>query len=71
MAVLEKSNDAEQAAASARKGPEDTKEMEASLGGAVCVDAEEEWIGTVRDLGAWDSQSCWRMPPSRRESVVS
>lgn len=43
--VLEKSNDAEQAAASARKGPKDTKEMKASLGSAVCVDAEEKWIG--------------------------
>jgi hypothetical protein len=43
--VLEKSNDIEQAAASARKGPEDMKEMEASLGSAVCVDVEEKWIG--------------------------
>jgi triose/dihydroxyacetone kinase / FAD-AMP lyase (cyclizing) len=51
--VLEKSDDANQAAASARKGAEDTKVMKASLGRAVYVGAEEEWMGMVPDPGAW------------------
>lgn len=54
VAVLEKSNDAEQAAASARKGPEDTKEVRASLGGRdLCrrgrgVDRDGSWSRGLR-----------------------
>lgn len=41
------------AAAASRKGAEDTKSMKASLGRAVYVGSEEEWIGKIPDPGAW------------------
>ncbi|KAK5947403.1 dihydroxyacetone kinase Dak1 [Knufia obscura] len=41
------------AAAASRKGAEETKSMKASLGRAVYVGAEEEWMGKIPDPGAW------------------
>ena len=45
--------DVKKAAADARKGAEETKGMKASLGRAVYVGGEEEWVGKVPDPGAW------------------
>jgi triose/dihydroxyacetone kinase / FAD-AMP lyase (cyclizing) len=50
---LASSGDVKKAAAASRKGAEDTKAMKASLGRAVYVGAEEDWIGKVPDPGAW------------------
>lgn len=47
------SGDLKKAASAAQKGAEDTKNMKASLGRAVYVGAEEEWMGKVPDPGAW------------------
>ena len=41
------------AAAASRKGAEETKSMKASLGRAVYVGSEEEWMGKIPDPGAW------------------
>lgn len=41
------------AAKASRKGAEETKGMKASLGRAVYVGSEEEWMGKVPDPGAW------------------
>jgi len=41
------------AAAASRKGAEQTKSMKASLGRAVYVGAEDEWMGKIPDPGAW------------------
>ncbi|KAK5078555.1 dihydroxyacetone kinase Dak1 [Lithohypha guttulata] len=51
--TLEKSGSVKEAAAASRKGAEDTKGMKASLGRAVYVGSEEEWIGKIPDPGAW------------------
>jgi len=51
--TLEKTGDLKQAAEASRKGAEDTKGMQASLGRAVYVGSEEEWMGKVPDPGAW------------------
>ena len=50
---LEKSGDVKKAAEAAHQGAEETKGMKASLGRAVYVGAEEEWMGKVPDPGAW------------------
>jgi len=50
---LEKSGDIKKAAAASREGAENTKGMKASLGRAVYVGAEDEWMGKVPDPGAW------------------
>ena len=50
---LGKSGDVKKAAEASRKGAEDTKGMKASLGRAVYVGAEEDWVGKVPDPGAW------------------
>ena len=41
------------AAEAAEKGAEETKGMKASLGRAVYVGGEEEWLGKIPDPGAW------------------
>ena len=50
---LSKGGSVKDAAAASRKGAEDTKGMKASLGRAVYVGSEEEWIGKIPDPGAW------------------
>lgn len=51
--TLSKGGSVDDAAKASRKGAEDTKSMKASLGRAVYVGSEEEWIGKVPDPGAW------------------
>lgn len=51
--TLAKGGSVKDAAAASRKGAEDTKSMKASLGRAVYVGSEEEWIGKIPDPGAW------------------
>lgn len=51
--VLSNGGTVQEAAAASRKGAEETKHMKASLGRAVYVGSEEEWIGKVPDPGAW------------------
>ena len=51
--TLEQSGDVKKAAEAARKGAEETKGMQASLGRAVYVGSEDEWMGKVPDPGAW------------------
>jgi triose/dihydroxyacetone kinase / FAD-AMP lyase (cyclizing) len=51
--TLENSGDVKKAAQAARQGAEETKGMKASLGRAVYVGSEEEWMGKVPDPGAW------------------
>jgi len=51
--TLAKNGDIKAAAQASRKGAEDTKGMKASLGRAVYVGSEEEWIGKIPDPGAW------------------
>lgn len=51
--TLRKTGDVKQAAQASRKGAEDTKGMKASLGRAVYVGAEDEWMGKIPDPGAW------------------
>jgi triose/dihydroxyacetone kinase / FAD-AMP lyase (cyclizing) len=53
---LGQSADVKKAAEKAREGAEKTKSMKASLGRAVYVGAEEEWMGKVPDPGAWGLQ---------------
>ena len=53
---LGKSGDVKKAAAAAKEGAEKTKAMKASLGRAVYVGAEEDWMGKVPDPGAWGLQ---------------
>ena len=53
---LGSSGDVKKAAAAATKGAEETKAMKASLGRAVYVGAEEDWMGKVPDPGAWGLQ---------------
>ena len=50
---LGSSGDIKKAAEKAHQGAEETKDMKASLGRAVYVGAEEEWMGKVPDPGAW------------------
>jgi len=50
---LKSSGDVKKAAKAALDGAEKTKDMKASLGRAVYVGAEEEWMGKVPDPGAW------------------
>jgi triose/dihydroxyacetone kinase / FAD-AMP lyase (cyclizing) len=54
--VLEETGDVKKAAAAAKEGAEKTKAMKASLGRAVYVGAEEDWMGKVPDPGAWGLQ---------------
>jgi dihydroxyacetone kinase len=54
--VLEQTGDVKKAAAAAREGAEKTKAMKASLGRAVYVGAEDDWMGKVPDPGAWGLQ---------------
>lgn len=51
--TLSKGGSVAEAAKASRKGAEDTKAMKASLGRAVYVGSEEEWIGKIPDPGAW------------------
>jgi triose/dihydroxyacetone kinase / FAD-AMP lyase (cyclizing) len=51
--TLGESGDVKQAAEEARLGAERTKHMKASLGRAVYVGGEEEWVGKIPDPGAW------------------
>ena len=51
--TLGSSGDVKKAAADARKGAEATKRMKASLGRAVYVGGEDDWIGKIPDPGAW------------------
>ena len=50
---LASSGDVNAAAKKATEGAENTKAMKASLGRAVYVGAEEDWMGKVPDPGAW------------------
>lgn len=51
--TLAKDGDVKSAAEAAAKGAEETKGMKASLGRAVYVGGEEEWMGKIPDPGAW------------------
>lgn len=51
--VLAETGDLGRAAEAASRGAEATKHMKASLGRAVYVGGEEEWVGKVPDPGAW------------------
>lgn len=51
--TLATTSNVKEAAAAARNGAEKTKGMKATLGRAVYVGAEQEWIGKVPDPGAW------------------
>lgn len=51
--TLSKGGSIKDAAAASRKGAEETKSMKASLGRAVYVGSEEEWMGKIPDPGAW------------------
>ncbi|KAJ9651481.1 dihydroxyacetone kinase Dak1 [Neophaeococcomyces mojaviensis] len=51
--VLSNGGSVQEAAKASRKGAEDTKAMKASLGRAVYVGSEEEWMGKIPDPGAW------------------
>jgi len=51
--TLGKDGSLKDAAAASRKGAEETKSMKASLGRAVYVGAEQEWMGKIPDPGAW------------------
>jgi dihydroxyacetone kinase len=51
--TLRSTGDIKKAAQAARKGAEETKGMKASLGRAVYVGSEQEWMGKVPDPGAW------------------
>ncbi|KAK5100946.1 dihydroxyacetone kinase Dak1 [Exophiala xenobiotica] len=51
--TLDKAGSIKDAAAASRKGAEETKSMKASLGRAVYVGAEQEWMGKIPDPGAW------------------
>ncbi|KAK7905763.1 dihydroxyacetone kinase Dak1 [Exophiala xenobiotica] len=51
--TLASSGDVKKAAQAAREGAEKTKTMKASLGRAVYVGGESEWMGKIPDPGAW------------------
>jgi len=53
---LGRSGDVKKAAEKAKEGAEKTKIMKASLGRAVYVGGEDEWMGKVPDPGAWGLQ---------------
>jgi triose/dihydroxyacetone kinase / FAD-AMP lyase (cyclizing) len=53
---LGKSGNIQKAAEAAKEGAEKTKTMKASLGRAVYVGSEDEWMGKVPDPGAWGLQ---------------
>ena len=57
---LGKSGDVKKAGERATEGAEKTKAMKASLGRAVYVGAEEDWMGKVPDPGAWGLQEMLR-----------
>lgn len=50
---LSETNDVQQAAKAAQDGSEATKSMHASLGRAVYVGGEQEWLGKIPDPGAF------------------
>jgi len=54
--TLASSGNVKKAAEAATDGAEKTKHMKASLGRAVYVGAESEWIGKIPDPGAWGLQ---------------
>lgn len=54
--TLGSSGDVKKAAEAAKQGAEETKAMKASLGRAVYVGSESEWMGKVPDPGAWGLQ---------------
>ncbi|KIW64362.1 dihydroxyacetone kinase [Phialophora macrospora] len=54
--TLSSTSDVKKAAAAAKEGAEKTKSMKASLGRAVYVGAESEWMGKIPDPGAWGLQ---------------
>jgi dihydroxyacetone kinase len=54
--TLGSTGDVKKAAEAAKEGTEKTKKMKASLGRAVYVGAEEEWMGKIPDPGAWGLQ---------------
>ncbi len=51
--TLEENGDVKKAAEAAAQGTEETKRMKASLGRAVYVGGESEWLGRIPDPGAW------------------
>jgi triose/dihydroxyacetone kinase / FAD-AMP lyase (cyclizing) len=51
--TLSEYGDVRRAAEAAEKGAEETKGMKASLGRAVYVGGESEWMGKIPDPGAW------------------
>jgi triose/dihydroxyacetone kinase / FAD-AMP lyase (cyclizing) len=51
--TLSSTMDVEKAARASRKGAEETKAMKASLGRAVYVGSESNWMGRIPDPGAW------------------
>ncbi|KIW21050.1 dihydroxyacetone kinase [Exophiala spinifera] len=51
--TLASTADVKKAAEAAREGAEKTKAMKASLGRAVYVGGESEWMGKIPDPGAW------------------
>ncbi|KAM5467423.1 dihydroxyacetone kinase Dak1 [Microsporum audouinii] len=53
ISTLVETNDIKKAAEAANQGAESTKKMKASLGRAVYVGGEEEWVGKVPDPGAY------------------
>jgi dihydroxyacetone kinase len=54
--TLGSTGDIKKAAEAAKEGAEKTKDMKASLGRAVYVGAESEWMGKIPDPGAWGLQ---------------
>ncbi|OAP62986.1 dihydroxyacetone kinase [Fonsecaea erecta] len=54
--TLSSTGDVKKAAEAAKEGAEKTKSMKASLGRAVYVGAEDEWMGKIPDPGAWGLQ---------------
>lgn len=54
--TLSSTGDVKKAAQAAKEGAEKTKSMKASLGRAVYVGAESEWMGKIPDPGAWGLQ---------------
>ena len=54
--TLNSTGDVKKAGEAAKEGAEKTKAMKASLGRAVYVGAEDEWMGKIPDPGAWGLQ---------------
>ncbi|KAK5060142.1 hypothetical protein LTR84_010026 [Exophiala bonariae] len=54
--TLDSTGDVKKAAEAAKEGAEKTKNLKASLGRAVYVGAEQEWMGKIPDPGAWGLQ---------------